>query len=72
MKVDAERIIRERELQGLSQRGLAQVAGVAIGTMARLEHGYDTRPETAKKVSDALGLTVGDIRLESKRVPVAG
>ena len=71
MRVNAERIIRQREEQGWSQTQLAKEAGVASGTMSRVERGMEANPATVKRVADALGLTVADIRAPAARVTVA-
>ena len=62
-----------REQQGLTQRQLAQMAGVAPGTLCRLE--YDiTVPlaPTRKRIADALGLDVTEIAWGSGEYTIAG
>jgi transcriptional regulator with XRE-family HTH domain len=45
---------------GLSQKALAARAGVAVGTIASIEGGGNTKPHprTRKRIADALGVEV--------------
>ena len=46
-----------REEQVLSQRELARMAGVAQGTVWRLESGFrEAHPQTIRKIAKALGV----------------
>ncbi len=48
---------RLREEQVLSQRELARMAGLAQGTVWRLENGFkEARPLTIRKIAGALGV----------------
>ncbi len=58
MVIDAMRLRRLREDRVLSQRELAREAGLAYGTIWRLENGYpNARPATVRAVAKALGVT---------------
>jgi len=59
-----------RESHGLTQRELAAEAGVGEVTVARIESGASVIPPTARKVADALGVSVADL-LEQPPVPLA-
>jgi transcriptional regulator with XRE-family HTH domain len=59
-----------RESQGLTQRELAAEAGVGEVTVARIEADASVSPPTARKVADALGVSVADL-LERPPVPLA-
>jgi transcriptional regulator with XRE-family HTH domain len=53
--VTLPRLVRERQRQALSQRDLAQQAGVSETTIRRIEHGLlDPRPSTIRKLAKAL------------------
>lgn len=58
-----------RESHGLTQRELAAEAGVGEVTVARIESGASVTPPTARKVADALGVSVADL-LERPPVPL--
>ncbi len=58
-----------RESRGLTQRELAAEAGVGEVTIARIETGASVTPPTARKVSEALGISVADL-LERPPVPL--
>lgn len=49
---------REREMHGYSQQDLADETGVAKSTVIRIEQGNVARPGTAKKLANALGVSV--------------
>jgi transcriptional regulator with XRE-family HTH domain len=53
-----ERLKEWRESRGLTQKELAGKAGVGEVTVARVETGASVRPNTARKIADALGLAV--------------
>ena len=55
----AIRIHEEREKQRLTQKALAQKAGVTQQQLSKIENGYNSNIITYIKVADALGLTVG-------------
>lgn len=50
--------------QGYSQEELHQLTGISRDTISRLETGDrpNPHPRTLRKLADALGVTVGDIR----------
>jgi transcriptional regulator with XRE-family HTH domain len=55
-----ERVRRFRESKGLSQRELAQKAGVTIPTLSYLESGRraSVSLESARRIADALNITL--------------
>lgn len=59
MKVPGLRSLRERS--GLTQRELAEVAGVARRSIAGWELGEGIRPGSAGKLAEALGVTISDL-----------
>jgi transcriptional regulator with XRE-family HTH domain len=59
MKVPGLRSRRERS--GLTQRELAEVAGVARRSIAGWESGESIRPGSAGKLAEALGVTIPDL-----------
>jgi transcriptional regulator with XRE-family HTH domain len=57
MEVDVEKLKGLREDAVLSQRELARMAGLAYGTVWRLENGFpEARTGTIRKLADALGV----------------
>jgi transcriptional regulator with XRE-family HTH domain len=57
VEVDVQKLKRLREDQVLSQRELARRAGLAQGTVWRLESGFsEAHPHTIRKLAEALGL----------------
>ena len=59
-----------RESHGLTQRELAAAAGVGEVTVARVETGASVSPPTARKLAEALDVSVADL-LERPPVPLA-
>ena len=55
----AAQVRRARKSQGLSQERLAQLAGVAPGTVSALEQGKRVRPGNLHAIRTALGLPDG-------------
>jgi transcriptional regulator with XRE-family HTH domain len=56
VEVDVEKLRNLREDRVLSQRELARMAGLAQGTVWRLENGFpEARPSTIRKLAGALG-----------------
>lgn len=52
-----DKLRRLREEAILSQRELARMAGLAYGTVWRLENGFpQARPQTIRKLANALGV----------------
>jgi len=58
MKLSPDRLRNARVLAGLSQRALAQSAGVSETTVVRLEGGATPHPGTVKALADALAVPV--------------
>lgn len=57
MVIDEMRLRQLREYKVLSQRELAREAGLAYGTVWRLENGYaDARPMTVRKLAKVFGV----------------
>jgi transcriptional regulator with XRE-family HTH domain len=57
VEVDVERLRHLREDMVLSQRELAHMAGIAQGTVWRLENGFpEARPSTIRKLAEILGV----------------
>jgi transcriptional regulator with XRE-family HTH domain len=50
-----------RELHGLTQKELADVSGVSLRSVAGYEGGAHVRPNTARKLAQALNLEVADL-----------
>lgn len=51
--------------QALSQRALAQKAGVTQVTIVRAERGEDVQPTTHRKLADALGVEPRELLRET-------
>lgn len=58
-----------REARGETQVTLAERSGVAEHTISRIEHGAFLRPSTARKLADALNVSVADL-MEKPSVPL--
>lgn len=56
MVADYYLIKLERFNQGLSQKDLAEKAGVGLSTIIHAEHGRSISPKTNKAIREALGL----------------
>ena len=57
MEVDVQKLKKLREDQVLSQRELARMAGLAYGTVWRIENGFpEARTSTIRKLAGALGV----------------
>lgn len=50
-----------REAFGTTQSELSGAAGVSEHTISRIEHGAELRPNTARRLAEALGVTVADL-----------
>jgi transcriptional regulator with XRE-family HTH domain len=61
VEVDVVKLQELRINQGLSQRQLAERAGLSPGAVWRLEHQGSGWPETLKKVADVLGVLPTDL-----------
>jgi transcriptional regulator with XRE-family HTH domain len=59
--VKIPRLREWREAMGETQLTLAERSGVAEHTISRIEQGYGARPNTAKKLADALDVSVMDL-----------
>src|SRR5215212_3599892 len=66
-----EAIMRVKELReehGWSMRNLAREAGVSLDTVQAMEHGSRPhRPSSVKRVADALGVSVGELKGTTSR-----
>jgi transcriptional regulator with XRE-family HTH domain len=60
-RVQILKLREARELQGLTQKELADVSGVSLRSIAGYESGSHVRPNTARKLANALGLEVADL-----------
>jgi transcriptional regulator with XRE-family HTH domain len=58
-----------RETMGETQVSLSELSGIAEHTISRIEHGAGTRPSTARKLAEALGISVADL-VEAPPVPL--
>jgi transcriptional regulator with XRE-family HTH domain len=57
VEVDVQKLKRLREDRVLSQRELAREAGLAQGTVWRLENGFEhAHPQTIRKIAGVLGV----------------
>ena len=62
------RVKELREEHGWSMRDLAREAGVSLDTVQAMEHGSRPhRPSSVKKVADALGVSVRDLKGTASR-----
>jgi transcriptional regulator with XRE-family HTH domain len=62
MEVDVEKLKGLREDRVVSQRELARMAGLAYGTVWRLENGFpEARTGTIRKLANALGVEPRDL-----------
>jgi transcriptional regulator with XRE-family HTH domain len=62
-------IRRLRQLRALSQRELAQRAGLDTATINRIERGKQRpMPRTIRKLADALGVTTEEIMTDQPRL----
>jgi transcriptional regulator with XRE-family HTH domain len=59
-----------REARGFSQRELSAEAGLGESTVPRVERGDSVTPPTARKIAEALNVSVSDL-LEAPPVPLA-
>jgi transcriptional regulator with XRE-family HTH domain len=57
-----------RETRGETQVSLAEKVGVTQYTVLRAEHGENTRPTTARRFAEALGVSVSDLQ-ETPPIP---
>ena len=64
VEVDVEKLRELRINQGLSQRRLADLAGVANTSVWKIEQGGGANPATLKKLADVLGVLPVDLLKE--------
>jgi len=62
-KTIAKNIKKYRTKLGISQDKLSKLAGITLPTITKIESGAtpDPRIETAKKIADALGISIDDL-----------
>jgi transcriptional regulator with XRE-family HTH domain len=67
MEVDGTKLRNVRLDRGYSQEELHQMTGISRDTISRMETGDrpNPHPRTLRKLAEALGVTVGDIRKRS-------
>ncbi|HZY66612.1 MAG TPA: helix-turn-helix transcriptional regulator [Rubrobacteraceae bacterium] len=61
MEVNVEKLQELRINQGLSQRRLADLAGVSNTSVWKIEQGGGANPATLKKLADVLGVRPVDL-----------
>ncbi len=61
VEVEVDKVQELRINKGLSQRQLAERAGLSPGSVWRLEHHGSGRPDTLKKIADVLGVRPTDL-----------
>jgi transcriptional regulator with XRE-family HTH domain len=66
MEVDVDKLRELRINQGLSQRRLADLAGVANTSVWKIEQGGGANPATLKKLADVLGVRPIDLLKEGR------
>lgn len=65
MKVDAKRVRSERERRAWSQEHLAQVTGLGLRTIQRIEASGLASYESVKAIASVFALTVSDLHVQS-------
>jgi len=71
MKLDRLKVINGRLAQGWTQEQAAEEAGVSRPTFKSAEKGEEILPPSAKKIADALGLSLGEIMIPVTDTPEA-
>ena len=66
VEVDVDKLRELRINQGLSQRRLADLAGVANTSVWKIERGGGANPATLKKLADVLGVRAVDLLKEGR------
>jgi len=61
MEVDVEKLQELRIDNGLTQRELAERAGLSPSAVWNLEHRGSGRPDTLKKIGDVLGVRASEL-----------
>jgi transcriptional regulator with XRE-family HTH domain len=61
MEVDVNRLQELRINRGLSQRQLAELAGIANTSLGKIERGGGAHPATLKKLANVLGVLPTDL-----------
>jgi transcriptional regulator with XRE-family HTH domain len=70
MKVDSAFIKAQREHRAWSQEHLAQVTGLGLRTIQRIESGGSASYESAQALAAVLGVAVADLRADEPTGPV--
>jgi transcriptional regulator with XRE-family HTH domain len=66
VEVDVDKLRELRINQGLSQRRLADLAGLANTSVWKIEQGGGANPATLKKLADVLGVRPVDLLRERR------
>ena len=66
VEVDVDKLRELRINQGLSQRRLADLAGVANTSVWKIEQGGGANPATLKKLADVLGVRPVELLREGR------
>ena len=61
MEVAVDKLVKLRVDKGLSQRKLAEKAGVTATTVWKIEQGGGAHPATLKKLGDVLGVRASEL-----------
>lgn len=61
MKYNTSILLEKRLVRGWSQSTLAELIHVDPSTIGRVERGEFTKPQTVKKMADALGVDMEDL-----------
>ena len=61
VEVDVDKLQELRIDQGLSQRRLADLAGVSNTSVWKIERGGGANPATLKKIADVLGVRASEL-----------
>jgi transcriptional regulator with XRE-family HTH domain len=66
LEVNVDKLKELRINRGLSQRRLAELAGVANTSVWKIENGGGANPATLKKLADVLGVRPVDLLSEGR------
>lgn len=61
MEIDVDKLTELRIDAGLSQRALAERAGLSHNTVFNIEARGSARPDTLKKIADVLGVRASEL-----------